>query len=62
MPVLDAPRGQTFLMIADIQAEMNATARAAWSAIADGDDLGLRLREDTVTEGALLRLHVGSQV
>ena len=35
---------------------MNATARAAWSAVADGDDFGLRLREDTVTEGALLHL------
>lgn len=35
---------------------MNATARAGWSAVADGDDFGLRLREDTVTEGALLHL------
>ncbi|TQN47720.1 hypothetical protein FHX52_0835 [Humibacillus xanthopallidus] len=35
---------------------MDTTARAAWSAIADADDLGLRLREDTVTEGVLLRL------
>jgi hypothetical protein len=39
-----------------IHEAMNATARAAWSAVADGDDLGLRLREDTVTEGALLHL------
>lgn len=43
-------------MTSDIRTEMNTTARAAWSAIADGDDLGLRLREDTVTEGVLLRL------
>ena len=35
---------------------MDATASAAWSAVADGDVLGIRLREDTVTEGALLHL------
>lgn len=43
-------------MTSDIRVAMNATARAAWSAVADGDDFGVRLREDTVTEGALLHL------
>lgn len=48
--------GQTGSVTPDIRTQMNATARAAWSAIADGDDFGLRLREDTVTEGVLLHL------
>lgn len=51
-----AHRHETDSVTLEIRREMDATARAAWSAIADGDAFGLRLREDTVTEGALLKL------